>query len=627
MFCISSRLKQNIFILFILSFQCQSHVFTRSNENSAKKDKEQDLFWLEGLREEEIDISHRTDSLSMLILTSLLIITVLSAWLFKLKKFGWLHETGFSLILGIIVGGLIRLSLNVMVEKEGPLEAETVHLTNSNKLSVAPAKLSMNISGRPYIYYLAGVVMNNSKSNVFYGDDIEQLEAKSSFNPEIFFYVLLPPIVFYAGYQLQRFYFFGNMGSILVLAFVGTGISFFITGAIVYGYMILNKSENYFTFSESMLFSAIISATDPVTILAIFNEIRVEHDIYALVFGESVINDAVAIGLHKAVLTYMRYPQNKDVSFDGWSFAEALLNFFSIFVGSFFVGTSLACVTALITKLTKIGMFPLLETALILLMSYSTFLISEVANWSGIVAVLFCGISQKHYTYHNLSLASSIRVVQLFELFNFLAESFIFSYIGLSVFLSVEHKWDLPFIAVVFVSLQVSRAFAIYPLCLLLNLYRDPPIPFIYMHILTWSGLRGAMAFALAIRNTATEVRQVMLTATLSSVLISVLFQGGLTFPLIKLLKIKNNISPEIDELQQESRMIISKRLYNPSLNNDKIDLDKIDDIPNNGTPGNDDLKNRSSIQKQNKIIVFFHNVDQNYLLPFLTNIRTDHTH
>uniref|UniRef100_A0A6B2FYZ7 Sodium/hydrogen exchanger 9 (Trinotate prediction) n=1 Tax=Myxobolus squamalis TaxID=59785 RepID=A0A6B2FYZ7_MYXSQ len=187
MFCVLSLLKQNIFILFILLFQCQSHVFTRSNENSAKKDKEQDLFWLEGLREEEIDISHRTDSLSMLILTSLLIITVLSAWLFKLKKFGWLHETGFSLILGIIVGGLIRLSLNVMVEKEGPLEAETVHLTNSNKLSVAPAKLSMNISGRPYIYYLAGVVMNNSKSNVFYGDDIEQLEAKSSFNPEVDF--------------------------------------------------------------------------------------------------------------------------------------------------------------------------------------------------------------------------------------------------------------------------------------------------------------------------------------------------------------------------------------------------------------------------------------------------------
>lgn len=267
--------------------------------------------------------------------------------------------------------------------------------------------------------------------------------------------MLLPPIVFYAGYQLQRFYFFGNIGSIMVLAFVGTGISFLITGGLVYGYMVMKNMHQFFTFTESLLFSAIISATDPVTILAIFSEIKVEHNIYALVFGESVMNDAVAIGLHKAVITYMKFPQNEPTLFDIWSFIEAALNFISIFVGSFFIGTLTACITALITKLTKIGMFPLLETALILLMSYSTFLISEVANWSGIVAVLFCGISQKHYTYHNLSFATTIRVVQIFELINFLSESFIFSYIGLSVFLSVEHKWDLPFILYVFVAIQV----------------------------------------------------------------------------------------------------------------------------------------------------------------------------
>ncbi|KAF0990834.1 hypothetical protein HZS_3025, partial [Henneguya salminicola] len=542
--------------LILIFIQLKITYTNEISKNSTINEQENDLLWLEGLREEEIDISHRTDSLSMLILTTLLIITVLSAWLFKLKKFGWLHETGFSLILGIFVGGLIRISLNAIAAQDKYSNTATVHLTNSNQLSVAPTKLIMNISSRSYVYYLAGVVVNNSQASTFYDEDIEQLEAKSSFNPEIFFYVLLPPIVFYAGYQLQRYYFFGNIGSILVLAFIGTGISFVLTGGIVYGYMVLNNNQHSFTFSESMLFSAIISATDPVTILAIFNEIRVEHDIYALVFGESVINDAVSIGLHKAVLTYMKYPQNKQVSFNEWSFIEAILNFISIFIGSFFVGTSIGCITALITKLTKIGMFPLLETALILLMSYSTFLISEVANWSGIVAVLFCGITQKHYTYHNLSYATSIRVVQIFELLNFLAESFIFSYIGLSVFLSVDHKWDIKFISVVFVSIQVSRAIAVYPLCLLLNLYRNPPIPCIYMHILTWSGLRGAMAFALAIRNTASEIRQLMLTATLTTVIISVIVQGGLTLPLIKLLKIKNNINPEVEEINYAINLI-----------------------------------------------------------------------
>ncbi|KII74659.1 Sodium/hydrogen exchanger 9 [Thelohanellus kitauei] len=165
-------------------------VFSEEVGTPARKNHEE-LYWLEGLREEEIDISHRTDSLSMLILTSLLIITVLSAWLFKLKKFGWFHETGFSLILGVIVGGLIRLSLNLLADEEAFSDTVTVHLLNANKLSVAPVKLVMNISNNRYLYYLAGVVTNNSDIGKFYPEDVEQLEAKSSFNPEVHFHISL----------------------------------------------------------------------------------------------------------------------------------------------------------------------------------------------------------------------------------------------------------------------------------------------------------------------------------------------------------------------------------------------------------------------------------------------------
>ena len=496
---------------------------------------------LEGKKEDEIDHSHMTDSLSMLILITLLIFNVLVIWLFKIRRFRIFHETGVAMIFGMMVGAIIRYS---ETQRRKPL---TVKIKNCGNLTNAPQNVWVNINGTEYSYTLTGIHFPSHTSVTNEGNEIE---TKSSFNPEIFFYVLLPPIIFHAGYSMQKRYFFRNLGAILTYAFFGTTISCLAIGSIMYGYNRWTGVTSDFDWPECLLFGALISATDPVTILAIFHDLHVDVDMYALVFGESVLNDAVALVLYRAIESYLAYNPSEMREFDLFSFLRAIQSFITIFTGSFVIGCAMSCANALVTKLTKIDSFPILETSLFFLMSYCSFLAAEVASWSGIVAVLFCGITQQHYTYKNLSDESRMRTLQTFELMNFLSENFIFCYIGLSVFTFTYHKWNLGFIGCAFLATQVARALNVYPLTFLLNLGRTRKIPGNYQNMLFFSGLRGAIAFALAVRNTVSIPRQMMLTTTLIIVVVSVIVFGGLTLPVLSLLKIETGI----DEMEEEKR-------------------------------------------------------------------------
>ena len=149
----------------------------------------------------------------------------------------------------------------------------------------------------------------------------------------------------------------------------------------------------------SLLFGSLISATDPVTILAVFHDLRVDFDLYSLVFGESVLNDAVAIVLYRlvTVFVYLFYccvrchssvdeydvPPGESSNFHGYSVVISFLKFIGIFVGSFVLGIVIGLITALFLKMSKLRDYPLLETSLFMLLSYGAFLIAEAASLSG----------------------------------------------------------------------------------------------------------------------------------------------------------------------------------------------------------------------------------------------------
>ncbi|XP_076005251.1 sodium/hydrogen exchanger 6a [Genypterus blacodes] len=527
--------------------------------------------------EKKAEESHRQDSADLLIFIMLLTLTILTIWLFKHRRFRFLHETGLAMIYGVLMGVVLRYGIHV--------PRDVSNGTLSCPVNNSPATLLVNVSGKYYEYTLKGEISPNEVNSV---QDNEMLR-KVTFDPEVFFNILLPPIIFYAGYSLKRRHFFRNMGSILAYAFLGTVVSCFVIGLLMYGCVTLMKHwaplQGDFFFTDCLYFGAIVSATDPVTVLAIFNELQVDVDLYALLFGESVLNDAVAVVLSSSIVAYQPQGDNSH-TFEATALLKSFGMFLGIFSGSFALGVATGVVTALVTKFTKLRDFPLLETALFFLMSWSTFLLAEACGFTGVVAVLFCGITQAHYTFNNLSPESQDRTKQLFELLNFLAENFIFSYMGLTLFTFQSHSFNPMFIVGAFLSVFLGRAANIYPLSFLLNLGRRNKIRSNFQHMMMFAGLRGAMTFALSIRDTATYARQMMFSTTLLIVFFTVWVCGGGTTQMLSCQRIRVGVDSDQD----------------------------------NSVSIGEGSERRSTKQESAWLFRIWYNFDHNYLKPILTH-------
>uniref|UniRef100_A0A9R1SPD3 Sodium/hydrogen exchanger n=2 Tax=Cyprinus carpio TaxID=7962 RepID=A0A9R1SPD3_CYPCA len=532
--------------------------------------------------EKKAEESHRQDSADLLVFILLLTLTILTIWLFKHRRFRFLHETGLAMIYGLLVGVVLRYAIHV--------PSDMNNITLSCNVNASPATLLVNVSGKFYEYTLKGEISGSEVNDI---QDNEMLR-KVTFDPEVFFNILLPPIIFHAGYSLKRRHFFRNLGSILAYAFVGTVVSCFIIGLLMYGCVMLMKQIGHlggdFFFTDCLFFGSIVSATDPVTVLAIFNELQVDADLYALLFGESVLNDAVAVVLSSSIIAYQPEGDNTH-TFE----AMAMLKSFGIFLGVFSGSFALGVATGVVT-FTKLRDFPLLETALFFLMSWSTFLLAEACGFTGVVAVLFCGMTQAHYTFNNLSPESQERTKQLFELLNFLAENFIFSYMGLTLFTFKNHVFNPIFIVGAFLAVFLGRAANIYPLSFLLNLGRKHKISPNFQHMMMFAGLRGAMTFALSIRDTATYARQMMFSTTLLVVFFTVWICGGGTTQMLSCQKIRQKYSGFLEQSCLMMGFLCVQQI------------------------GPDGVERRSTKQESAWFFRIWYNFDHNYLKPLLTH-------
>ncbi|XP_028591002.2 sodium/hydrogen exchanger 8 isoform X4 [Podarcis muralis] len=320
------------------------------------------------------------------------------------------------------------------------------------------------------------------------------------FRPNMFFLLLLPPIIFESGYSLHKGNFFQNIGSITLFSVIGTAISAFIVGGGIY---FLGQADVIYklNMTDSFAFGSLISAVDPVATIAIFNALNVDPVLNMLVFGESILNDAVSIVLTNTAEGLTR-EHTSDVS--GWqTFLQALGYFLKMFFGSAALGTLTGLISAVVLKHIDLRKTPSLEFGMMIIFAYLPYGLAE-------------GIS--------------------------LSETCVFAFLGLSIF-SFPHKFEMSFVIWCIVLVLFGRAVNIFPLSYLLNFFRDHKITPKMMFIMWFSGLRGAIPYALSLHLglEPIEKRQLIGTTTIIIVLFTILLLGGGTMPLIRLIDIEDS--------------------------------------------------------------------------------------
>ncbi|CAN1336355.1 Sodium/hydrogen exchanger 6 [Linum perenne] len=447
---------------------------------------------------------------------------------------------------------------------------------------------------------IVGVLANIS-------DTETSIRAWFNFHEEFFFLFLLPPIIFQSGFSLQPKPFFSNFGAIVTFAILGTFVSSIVTGILVYvgGLMYLMYK---LPFVECLMFGALISATDPVTVLSIFQELGTDVNLYALVFGESVLNDAMAISLYRTMSLVRSHASS------GQNFFMVVVRFLETFVGSMSAGVGVSFISANLFKYAGLDIDNLqnLECCLFVLFPYFSYMLAEGLGLSGIVSILFTGIVMKHYTYSNLSENSQRFVSAFFHLISSLAETFIFIYMGFDIAME-QHSWShVGFIFFSIVSFLWKRAANVFSCAYLVNLSRpaNRQIPITHQKALWYSGLRGAMAFALALQSVHELPEghgQTIFTATTAIVVLTVLLIGGSTGTMLEALQVVGE--------GHESPLALTETFDG---NHQYIAPPYDDDDVTSGS------RLKLKLNELRRSTPSFTSLDKNYLTPFFTTQNGD---
>ncbi len=383
---------------------------------------------------------------------------------------------------------------------------------------------------------------------IYYGLEGHVQDAFPEFTSSLFFNVLLPPIILDAAYSLYDRDFLSNLGSIILFAVVGTLFNVFTIGLLIYMLFEVGLMGEFiarvFVPNEdcpqlevpsnltvpvsldvvhSFVFSSLISAVDPVAVLAIFEEIGVNMGLYFLVFGESLLNDGVTVVLYNTMIALAGFRQ-EEIGTD--QYVKAFFSFFTVVFGGLSIGTIIGGLSAFILKFTKHTR--VIEPLIVFTMSYLAYILSETIHWSGIISLIGCGIMQKRYAFPNISKKSYTTVKYSVKTLAAFSDCIIFLFLGIVTFKDelVFQPWQF-ILWTIFLCLIVRFA-GVFMLSFFINRRRLKQITYKEQFIMAYGGLRGAVGFSLAkIIPNEDPFKPIFLTTTLVMIFFTVFLQGG----------------------------------------------------------------------------------------------------
>lgn len=330
--------------------------------------------------------------------------------------------------------------------------------------------------------------------------------------PELILAVLIPGLVFEAAYKMNLDELRRGFGTIAILAAPGVLVTALAVAFVVPAFSVL-------TITEAFVLGAIVSATDPVAVVALFKKIGAPPRLATLVDAESLLNDGTGVVLFSIAITALAQPGSVTVM-------DGVLSFVLTVVVSTVIG---AVAGVLAHGLMRRTDDPQLEVAISVVAAYGTYLVADHFHESGIIATVVVGIILgSRLGSRDLSAETRAALDTVWEFIAFSLTALVFLMVGLVI--SPQLLVDAaPLIAAGFVAITVARALVVYGVVgagtRLIPAWQALPPG--YLHVMFWSGLRGAIAIALALALPATiEHRDLLTGAVYGIVLVTLLVQG-----------------------------------------------------------------------------------------------------
>ncbi|XP_069827077.1 sodium/hydrogen exchanger 4 [Dendropsophus ebraccatus] len=371
---------------------------------------------------------------------------------------------------------------------------------------------------------------------------------------DIYFLYLLPPIILEGGYFLPTRPFFENIGTIIWWSVMGTLMNSFGIGLCLYGICQIEAfALGDISLLQNLLYGSLISAVDPVAVLAVFEEISVNEQLYMVIFGESLLNDGITVVLYNIFISFTQMHTFEQI--EAVDIFAGIGRFFMVGIGGVFFGIIFGFLSVFITRFTR--NITSIEPLLVFMFSYLSYLSAEAFYLSGILAMTACAMTMKKYIEENISKNSSVTIKYFMKMMSSVSETLIFIFMGVST-VGKNHEWNWAFVSFTLLFCLIWRALSVLLLFSVINRYRTYPFSFKDQFIIAYSGLRGASSFSLVFLLPVLLFprKNMFITSTIVVIYFTVFVMGITIGPLVRFLNVRRTSREETINQEIHSRLM-----------------------------------------------------------------------